>query len=350
MATDSICKYLAEQYPQSFAAWVLQWAPLSIELLGTELSVEPIQASSITLLHSQDQALFPDEQAPQTAMTTDNICKYLAEQNPSSFAGWLLEEAPSSADVLKTELSVEPIRADFVALLHPQDQILHLEFQVKAITDPPMPFRMLEYFVRLYRQYGYPIEQVLIFLKPTTSAVAYTEQFTGPNTVHSYRVIRLWEQDSAPLLTNPGLLPLATLARTEFPQALLEQVASQIDMIEEPEQRRNISACAEVLASLRFEKDFIRQFFREDLMREAPLYQDILQEGREKGLQQGLQQGKREEALEYTTRLLTRRIGPVAPELQAQIQELSLTQLEDLGEALLDFFGAADLTAWLQVH
>lgn len=279
-------------------------------------------------------------------MATDNICKYLAEQNPSSFAEWLLGEASSSADVLKTELSVEPIRADFVALLHPQDQILHLEFQVEAITDPPMPFRMLDYFVKLYRQHGYPIEQVLIFLKQTTSAAAYIEQFTAPNTVHSYRVIRLWEQDPAPLLKDPGLLPLATLAQTGSPQALLEQVATQVDMIEEQEEQRNITACVAVLASLRFDKDLIRQLFREGLMRESPLYQDILQEGREKGLQQG----KREEALGYTTRLLARRIGLITPKLQAQIQELSLTQLEDLGEALLDFSDAADLTVWLQVH
>lgn len=66
--------------------------------------------------------------------------------------------------------------------------------------------------------------------------------------------------------------------------------------------------------------------------------------------QQGKQQGKQEEALGYTTRLLARRIGSVAPELQAQIQELSLTQLEDLGKALLDFSNAADLITWLQTH
>jgi hypothetical protein len=33
-----------------------------------------------------------------------------------------------------------------------------------------------------------------------------------------------------------------------------------------------------------------------------------------------------------------------------QIQALSIQELEDLGEALLDFSEAADLDAWLQVH
>lgn len=169
----------------------------------------------------------------------------------------MLGAAPESVEVLKTELSVEPIRADFVALL-PQKQILHIEFQVEALCEPPMELRMLDYFVRLHRQHRCSINQVLIFLKPTTSPAAYVEQFTALNTVHRYQVMRLWEQDPAPLLANPALLPLATLAQTASPRALLEQVAAQVDMIEEPQQQRNISACAAVLASLRFDKGLIR--------------------------------------------------------------------------------------------
>ena len=71
-------------------------------------------------------------------------------------------------------------------------------------------------------------------------------------------------------------------------------------------------------------------------MRESVIYQEILEEG------------KQEEALALIMRLLPRRIGTVEPELQAQIQELSISQLEDLAEALLDFSSVADLTAWLQ--
>ncbi len=50
-------------------------------------------------------------------------------------------------------------------------------------------------------------------------------------------------------------------------------------MIEEPNQQRNISACVEVLARLKFDENLIRQFLREELMRESPLYQEIIQEG-----------------------------------------------------------------------
>lgn len=269
-------------------------------------------------------------------MSFDNICKYLAASYPEPFVRWLLASNATDIQLLPSELSRVPIRADAVILLQSTNSILHLEFQTLPTSTPPLPLRMLDYWVRLYRQYECPIEQVVIFLQETTNNAAYTNQLSVGDTQHRYRVVRLWEQDAAPLLTNPALLPLAALARTDSSVALLEQVAGMVDMIEEPEQQRNISACVEVLASLRFDKDLIRQFLREDLMRESPIYQEIILEG--------VQQGKRDTVM----RQLTRRIGTVPPQLQELIQSLSIEQLDELSEVLLDFAGEADLTAWLQ--
>ena len=272
-------------------------------------------------------------------MSFDNICKYLASEYPEPFVRWLLASDATDIKILPTELSRDPIRADAVILLQ-NNLILHLEFQTLPESTPPLPLRMLDYWVRLYRQYERPIEQVVIFLKETASNAAYTEQLLVGNTQHRYRVVRLWEQDSAPLLTNLALLPFAALAQTDSPAALLQQVAAQVDMIEEPEEQRNISACVEVLASLRFDRNFIQQFLREELMQESPIYQEIIQKGREQGLRQGKQ--------DIVMRLLTRRIGTVSPQLQAQIQNLSIEQLDTLSEVLLDFSNAADLRVWLQ--
>ena len=271
-------------------------------------------------------------------MSIDNICKYLSEQYPESFDSWILGEGITDINLLKTELSVEPIRADFIAFLRPQNRILHIEFQIEAISDPPLPLRMLDYYVRLYRKYNCPIDQFVIFLKRTGSTSTYTNQLITDSVRYRYSVIRLWEQDPAPLLANPALLPLATLAQSDTLNVLLEQVATQLDMIEEQEQRGNISACVEILAGLRFDIETIRQFMRGDVMRESVIYQEILE------------RGKREEALSLTLRQLSRRIGEVAPNLQAQIQNLTTAQIEELGVALLDFRNAADLAAWLQHH
>lgn len=110
-------------------------------------------------------------------MQFDNLCKYLAEKYPDKFASWLLGQPTTSVEVLKTELSLEPIRADSVTLLRTQSQILHLEFQVKALSGKPMPLRMLNYFVRLYWQYNLPVTQLLIWLQQTNNSAVFETQF-----------------------------------------------------------------------------------------------------------------------------------------------------------------------------
>jgi predicted transposase YdaD len=67
----------------------------------------------------------------------------------------------------------------------------------------------------------------------------------------------------------------------------------------------------------------------------------------EEGMQQGLEQGRQREAA-LILRQLNRRVGSVSPQLQERIQNLSITELEDLGEALLDFTTVADLEAWFE--
>jgi predicted transposase YdaD len=47
-------------------------------------------------------------------------------------------------------------------------------------------------------------------------------------------------------------------------------------------------------------------------------------------------------------RLLTRRVGELPQEVCQQVESLRLEQLENLGEALLDFTSMADLQAWLE--
>jgi predicted transposase/invertase (TIGR01784 family) len=280
-------------------------------------------------------------------LSYDNTCKYLAENYPADFARWLLSSDTSDIEVLKTELNLEPIRADAVTFLQISNQILHLEFQTSPKSTPPLDFRMLDYYTTLKRQYWCDIEQVLIFLQATSSEIVFNTEYVDRKTRHEYRVIRLWEEDPTPLLANPALLPLATLARTDSPQDLLEQVAAAVDMIEETDERQNISACVQVLAGLRFPKNLITQLFREEVMQESVIYQDILQKGLQQGLQQGEERGKKQEALELILRLLTRRFGAIEPEIQQQIRSLSITQLEELAEALLDFSSQSDLVNYL---
>lgn len=66
-----------------------------------------------------------------------------------------------------------------------------------------------------------------------------------------------------------------------------------------------------------------------------------------KVFQEFYEEGMQKEGVTLILRQLTRRVGELSSEKRAQISELSVAQLEELGEALLDFEGLADLENWL---
>ena len=71
-------------------------------------------------------------------------------------------------------------------------------------------------------------------------------------------------------------------------------------------------------------------------LQETRVYREIKEEGREEG----------ERAL--ILRLLTRRVGELPQDVRSRVESLPLEQLENLGEALLDFTSLADLQTWLE--
>jgi predicted transposase/invertase (TIGR01784 family) len=74
-------------------------------------------------------------------------------------------------------------------------------------------------------------------------------------------------------------------------------------------------------------------------LKETRVYREIKEEGR--------QEGRQEEAATLLLRQLTKRFGNLPETAQTAIAALSLSALEDLSEALLDFTSLADLKRWL---
>lgn len=120
----------------------------------------------------------------------DNICKFIAENFKDDLATWLLGSPIKLTELSPTELSNEPIRADSLILLQSDDLVLHTEFQ----TDPDedIPFRMLDYRVRVYRRFPHKeMRQIVIYLRKTSSQFVSENTFRLNNTYHQFEVIRL---------------------------------------------------------------------------------------------------------------------------------------------------------------
>jgi predicted transposase/invertase (TIGR01784 family) len=101
----------------------------------------------------------------------------------------------------------------------------------------------------------------------------------------------------------------------------------------------------------RLSRKEIERMFALDDLRQTRVFQEIrdeyLQEGRQEGIQIGKQQGRQEEATNLLIRQIKRKFGELDRELTTKIANLTLEQLENLGEELLDFTTIDDLKHWL---
>ena len=272
----------------------------------------------------------------------DDFCKQLVARHPASIGCWLLgltAADPSSARAIDTNQTW---------------QLLDRELSSDALhADSVMAERMLEYWIRLHRRFRRPIQQVVLHLKPTASHLARVEHLTIGRTRHHFTSLRLWEQDPAPLLADPALLPLAVLARppSKTPEQLLSQVRQRLQTIADPNQRRRTTSGCQLLAGLSFSQDVIQRLLAMSILEDSSVYQYIvhkgLEQGLEQGLVQGLEQGRQQEACTLVLRLLERRCGPLQPAQRATISALPLERLEALVDVVLDFQGTNDLLQWL---
>ncbi|MGF1677091.1 MAG: Rpn family recombination-promoting nuclease/putative transposase [Rivularia sp. (in: cyanobacteria)] len=223
----------------------------------------------------------------------DNLCKFLVENFPDDFATWLLGEAITLTELSPKELSLEPIRADALILRQSEELILHVEFQTQP--DVKIPFRMADYRLRGYRRFPQKrMLQVVIYLKQTNSEEVYKTTFELEETLHRFQVIRLWEQPTEIFLRTPGLLPFAVLSNAENKLNTLEQVARQIDNIEDKQVQTDVAASTFILAGLVLKQEDIQRLLRRDIMRESVTYQLLVDEGKAEGKAEGRAEGSQE--------------------------------------------------------
>ncbi len=81
-------------------------------------------------------------------------------------------------------------------------------------------------------------------------------------------------------------------------------------------------------------------------LQQTRVYQEALAEGRVEGETRGLERGLQQERT-LVMRLLHRKLGNITPEMQLRVDSLPINQVEELGEALLDFTQMSDLLTWL---
>jgi predicted transposase YdaD len=89
-------------------------------------------------------------------------------------------------------------------------------------------------------------------------------------------------------------------------------------------------------------REEIERMFGQDELKQTRFYQDVKAEG----ITEGIAQGRVEGEISLILRQLKRKIN-ISAKVEQKIRSLNIEQLENLGEALLDFNQESDVLNWL---
>ncbi len=229
--------------------------------------------------------------------------------------------------------------------------LVHVENQ--STPQPDFPRRMFRYFARLTEKYDLPVYPVVVFSydaprRPEPDR--FVVSFSGETVLQfRYRVIQL------------NRLPWRRFVRRANPVA----AALMAKMRMAPRDRPRVKLeCLRLLASLKldparsrliggFIDGYLRLSAQEMTRYERALAQFAPQE-RKAAMElthiweaEATAMGRLAGKETLVARQLRRRVGAVPADVTARLDRLSADQLDDLGEALLDFTGPADLDRWL---
>lgn len=234
--------------------------------------------------------------------------------------------------------------------------LIHVENQSSKQAN--FDKRMFRYFSRLYEKFDLPVYPVVLLSYDWPKTLETNiHQVTFPHKVvlqFHYDVIQLNQLNWRDFLRQQNPVASALMAKMNIAPAERRQVKFE---------------CLRLLATLKLDRARMRLIsgFIDTYLRLSPQEQKLLQDDiarmeareqevvmqivtswMEEGIEIGKQQGIGEGKLSLVMRLLPRRVGMLTPELEARVKQLSVSQLEDLAVALLDFASVQDLTAWLQ--
>jgi len=224
---------------------------------------------------------------------TDHPLKRLVSTFITEVASWLLSTPVRAARPLNVELPTDLLTTDQVFQVTLDDGralVLHIEFQGRR-SQPPMPWRMLEYMPRLAVAYRLPLWSV-VFYVGVGAGVDDTghHSVSGPADtaplVWRYQVVRLWQMSAEELLAlgQPALLALVGQTRVDRPAVILPAVVARLRAVIDTEARgRLLTALLALLPAGEMIEMVERLLEDETGLLDSPYLRRIREEGREEG-------------------------------------------------------------------
>ena len=179
--------------------------------------------------------------------------------------------------------------------------------------------------------------------------------------ITSGRVVRVYLEDWLDQETNSlgiAIVQLILASEKKAPQ-LARNLADKVEQETNTDLRDQVVEFIEAVLVYKFPKlsrQEVEAMFTYSDLKKTRIYQEAMREGvqigEQRGLQigeqRGLQIGEQKGQIAMLLRQLIRKFGKINPRIKSRISKLSVVELENLAEAILDFKTIADLNAWLK--
>jgi predicted transposase/invertase (TIGR01784 family) len=281
-------------------------------------------------------------------MRRDSIFYKLFQQYPSVLFQ-LLDKPPKNADAYRFDsVAVKEPKFEIDGVfLPPENQSPGTVYfcEVQFQRDEQLYERVFaESHLYFYRNRSRFSDWQAVIIYPSRN-IEQSDIYPHRGLLNSEQIHRIYLDELGDIQQLPvwvGLMVLTTLKESQAPAAARYLLTRSN---QENSSNEMILEMITTIMMYRFENLTLRevQVMLGISLERSRAYQEIKQEGRE----EGRQEGRQETALNLVIRLLTKRFGELPEEVINNIAKLSLTNLENLGEALLDFTSLQDVQIWL---
>ncbi len=234
--------------------------------------------------------------------------------------------------------------------------LVHTESQAQPQSEFGM--RLFRYFARLHEKFALPIYPVALFSFDSPKSnypSVYEVSFPDLEVLRfRYAVIQLNQLDWRNFLglNNPvaaALMSKMRIAPKDRPHVKLECLRMLTTLKLDRARVRMISGFIDTYLQLTAAETKLYSAeigTLDDQQQEKVM--EIVTSWMKEGIKQGREEGRQEGAATLMSRLLQRRLGPLEPSALDSVKKLSLEQLEELSEALLDFKSLSEFHLWLR--
>lgn len=269
-------------------------------------------------------------------MRTDTIFYQLFLTFPSLLFELLGEPIGIADNYQFTSVEIKEKASRFDGIFIPEREDMPIYFVEVQFQNKPDFYWELIAEINLYLNQYKPIQDwkaVALFAQrrlEVKSLTLYQQEL-----IHNHRIIRIYLDDLPSGSIGVGLIQLIVAQDTQAPVLVQQLLARAKTEITNPLMTRGIIDLLETVLVSKFAKlsrEEIQSMFLLTDIKQTRVYQEAKQEGE----------------TQLLLRLLSKRFGVMGNRRIQAINQLSLDQLEDLGEALLDFDNVAELDNWLK--